>query len=354
MPGARCGGTWARTQSWLSKFYAFARKVCKQSGRIRSDLQCLASNVMCRHFITEIAGENKGSSRPRSARTALSAERQRRGLISLNSDHAIAAVVTGAESAAPYTKKQSAGLTLAMVKCIISKWGRSPSWFCRQVATIVAAGFVSIMRLGELCGLLRSGIVAVFKDGSERPLARMKRIPAVTELRGLLLHLPWRKNHRDQDCYVPLACPKAVQLFLHHIGTLRRHGSKSRYVFPSRKGRRINKHNHVGAQSVVKALQHALTECVPLMTRAWAKCYTGHSLRVGGSNHMRKVGVSDDVHRRLGGWMTLVAAQGYMALSPREQFRYTLKLAKSKRRCGMSQHRARRELTALRARNCIR
>ena len=353
MPGARCGGTWARTQSWLSKFYAFARKICRQSGKVRSDSQCLASNVMCRHFVASIAEEQKGSSRPRSARAVLSAERQRRGWTSLNSDRAIAAVVAGAESAAPYTKKQSAGLTVAMVRCIVRKWGRSSSWFRRQVAVVIAAGFVSIMRLGEICSLLRSGVVAVFADGSERPLCRMKTLPKATELKGLLLHLPWRKNHRTQDCFVPLACPKAVKLFLGQFATLRGQASKSRYVFPSRRGRHINEHNHVGQQSMVKALQHALRECVPLITIKWSKCYTGHSLRVGGSNHMRKMGISDDVHRRLGGWMTLVAAQGYMALTPREQFRYTLKMAKSKRKCGLSQRQARRELATLRARSSI-
>ena len=47
---------------------------------------------------------------------------------------------------------------------------------------------------------------------------------------------------------------------------------------------------------------------------------------------MRRLGIADEVHRRLGGWMTLVAAQGYMALSAREQFKYTLKLAQAKKR----------------------
>ena len=42
---------------------------------------------------------------------------------------------------------------------------------------------------------------------------------------------------------------------------------------------------------------------------------------------MRKIGIADDVHRRLGGWMTLVAAQGYMALSAREKLAYTVRLA---------------------------
>ena len=76
-----------------------------------------------------------------------------------------------------------------------------------------------------------------------------------------------------------------------------------------------------------------MRECVPLMTRKWSKLYTGHALRVGGSNHiMRKLGIADDVQRRLGGWMTLAAAQGYMTLSAREKLTYTLKLTAERRR----------------------
>ena len=111
----------------------------------------------------------------------------------------------------------------------------------------------------------------------------------------------------------------------------------------------MNDNNHVSQQSVVKAMRHALTECVPLMTRAWAKCYSGHALRVGGSNHMRRLGVEDDIHRRMGGWMTLVAAQGYMALTPSEQFKYTVTLAKSKqRRAGLSRHQSLKALVRVR------
>ena len=47
---------------------------------------------------------------------------------------------------------------------------------------------------------------------------------------------------------------------------------------------------------------------------------------------MRKIGVANDIHRRMGGWMSLVAAQGYMALSSREKLAYTLKLAAKQQR----------------------
>ena len=47
---------------------------------------------------------------------------------------------------------------------------------------------------------------------------------------------------------------------------------------------------------------------------------------------MRKIEIADDVQRRLGGWMTLVAALGYMALSACEKLAYTLKLTGRQRR----------------------
>ena len=43
---------------------------------------------------------------------------------------------------------------------------------------------------------------------------------------------------------------------------------------------------------------------------------------------MRQLGIADDVHRRLGGWMSLTSSQGYMQLAPHKQFGYTLRLAK--------------------------
>ena len=58
-----------------------------------------------------------------------------------------------------------------------------------------------------------------------------------------------------------------------------------------------------------------------------AKAYAGHSLRVGGSTHMRRCGVDEHVHRSLGGWASLTSAAHYIQLSPIEQFAYTRGLA---------------------------
>ena len=332
LPFARSGGTWARKGSWLQKFFAFANKVCRESGKVRTEDECLRSKVMCRHFITFVAGEGKGVTRARSARAVLSAARQKLGVPPLSDDPTISAVVDGAEAANPRTKKQSAGLTATMVKMVANGWGASSSWFALQVALIVTLGFVSLMRLGEIRKIYFDGVRVVFNDGSESLVAELQSWPAVEEIKGLLFHLPWRKNHKHLDCWVPVACPLTIKLFLRHVRLRVKSKCRSRFLFPARRGQKMHNKNPVGHQSVVSAMRHALCECVPLMTRKWAKLYTGHALRVGGSNHMRKIGIADDVHRRLGGWMTLVAAQGYMALSAREKLAYTLKLAGRQRR----------------------
>ena len=79
-------------------------------------------------------------------------------------------------------------------------------------------------------------------------------------------------------------------------------------------------------------MQWTLRECVTGMNAKWASQYTGHVMRVGGSNEMRKQGVDDEVHRRMGGWMTMTAAQGYMSLSAQERLRLTLRQVMTKGR----------------------
>ena len=110
----------------------------------------------------------------------------------------------------------------------------------------------------------------------------------------------------------------------------------------------MNPTNWVGEQTWVKSMRDALEDCVPLMTPRWSSLYSGHAMRVGGSNHMRRIGIADDVHRRMGGWMSLTSSQGYMALTPAEQFRYTVSLAgKRARRSALSPAAARAVLSVL-------
>jgi len=175
MPLAGSQRSWAKKAKWVSLFLTFATRVSRQAGKYRTDQQLLASDNMCRHFIQHVADEQKGSTRPRSARRAvLSAQRKRLGFVSLSEDADISAVVKAAEAEAPKTKKQAAGLTAVMLRCITRKWGWHRRWWERQCATVFALGFVSLMRLGEIYTLGRDGIRVTYKDGSEEDLHKAR------------------------------------------------------------------------------------------------------------------------------------------------------------------------------------
>ena len=75
------------------------------------------------------------------------------------------------------------------------------------------------MRLGEIVSLRRNAIKVVLKDGSESDLRDMKEFPS--EVTGLLLHLPWRKNHVTQDCWIPVACDQVIHSIFQQVTTLR-------------------------------------------------------------------------------------------------------------------------------------
>ena len=63
--------------------------------------------------------------------------------------------------------------------------------------------------------------------------------------------------------------------------------------------------------------------------------YAGHSMRVGGSNHLRRLPDFDpEVHRQLGGWASLACARSYMSLPADEQFKVTRKLGLAEREPG--------------------
>ena len=88
----------------------------------------------------------------------------------------------------------------------------------------------------------------------------------------------------------------------------------------------MNPTNHVANTSVKNALRKALREVCGL-DKDQAKLFSGHSMRVGGSNYIRRLGVSDEVHRLMGGWATLASARGYFQLLATEQFAMAHKFA---------------------------
>ena len=173
----------------------------------------------------------------------------------------------------------------------------------------------------------------VFKNGKEVNASKLARVPRLREVEGVFLHLRWRKANQAHSVSVPVACKTAITLLLRHLCQLRKVGRTAGPLFPSRQGRvnpKMHPENSVSTSSVRDALRKALREVCGL-SREQARLFSGHSMRVGGSNYIRRLGVSDEVHRLLGGWATLSSSRGYFQLLASEQFAMAHKFALKER-----------------------
>jgi len=262
------------------------------------------------------------------ARRALSAQRLREGSPSLNDDVDISRLIAGIRNSQPRTPHQVESIGVDDVELVAASWGRCLDWTKRQVGTVMSVGFYTIMRLGELLRVKRVGVRVVFVDANraEQSLSVLAVVPDAKSVAGLLIHVVWRKSRQDRDAWVPLAVPSAVALVLRQEQSLRSLRSSSARLFPSNQYGKPHRRNHLSSKAWIKWMRRALVEQCG-MSVVEAKADAGHSLRVGGSTHMRGCGLDEQVHRSLGGWASLTSAAHYLQLSPSEQFAYTRRLA---------------------------
>ena len=76
---------------------------------------------------------------------------------------------------------------------------------------------------------------------------------------------------------------------------------------------------HISVQSFRALIRLALVECCNLTTEQAAEFGT-HSLRIGAMELLRSKGVPAEIRQQLGGWMSAVAALGYLQLPVTAQF----------------------------------
>ena len=334
---ARYKGAWKRSLRWVREFQQFAKAMCLDSARKFNFKECLANEQLFYLFLVDVANAEKGSTRPVSARRALNRQRRLTHLSSLNDNPHISALIEGVRNAAPKLRKQMESLDICDVDAVVFTWGDSHCWWQRMVALMIGVGFLTLMRCGELVRLLREGVVLVLKSGGEVNPRTSAVLPSADLCSGMLLLVSWRKSKQAANAWLPVSCPRTVELMIKHELVLREMLCTSRYCFPARRktGRASfdapKQRNHMGTSSFVRLMKDAMRE-VCQVEDAELKLYGGHSLRVGGSNFMRWLKVDEDVHKALGGWAHLVSAKEYMQRSPEEQFQLTRSLAVQRKR----------------------
>ena len=146
----------------------------------------------------------------------------REGSASLNSDHDISLLLDGVRRNQHKSKHQVESLDVNDVSVIAATLSQSFKWQEHQLGVMIALGFLTIMRLGELQRVRRRGVRVVCKTGGERALSDFVYLPRVNEVNGLLIHLVWCKSTQEVDAWVPLSCETTIQRLLNHEQTLRK------------------------------------------------------------------------------------------------------------------------------------
>ena len=337
LPLAAHNRFWQRALRWLKEFEEWARRFRRRYARekkitlqVQSLKEMLAQVELCRLFIASLFKQKVGFSVPRAARRHLSGARRRLGHTSLNLDELLCDLIRGYERSMPRQVVQALSLEVDDVQRIAEAWGRSGNWWKVQQALLIALGFVGIFRMIEVRTLKIDSVQVVFYGGREVCLQKLHVLPKASAVKGIFVHLKWRKAQQCHNTWVPVACSTVIGLLLRHIKLMRRDGKYAGPLFTSRtrRGGRRSEGNWVDHKAAVESLREALVETCG-MTVPQSKLYKGHSLRVGGSNHIRKLGIADEVHRLLGGWVSLVSSHRYFQLGEDEQLdraeKYALK-----------------------------
>ena len=330
LPLARDPNYYGRALRFMDEFEAFASRMLRSEAgwSAKEALQLTMQELLANEELIELyilALATKGDtamSVPGEARRYLSAARERLGLSSIVDEAgAIADVVRAHKRKTPKQRRQAQSIHDDDVRDINRVYGCSKDAWEVQVACLVSLGFVALQRLGELLRVRLEGVRFVLRGGGEVVASELKRLPRRAEVQGAFIHIGWTKARQFHDAWIAVACTDTLRVLLRHVGILRREGRTEGPLFPSRP--------HVGGfRSMSKAMdtdagRRAIRTALVKVCgypREYAMLVGGHSLRVGGSNYCRRLGISSEVHRLLGGWASLQSSLEYMQLTSDERF----------------------------------
>ena len=193
------------------------------------------------------------------------------------------------------------------------------------MATMVVVGFYRLLRLGELRCIPASGLRYILTTGEEAPAADHE--PSPHTVKTILLLVCWRKQHNQMFAWIPVSGRRSITMLLRQRARVRTAGAA--FLFPSRVRHRfshkralMNKRNPIAPTQFIKELRAGLRATVLRGSTSAvqiASSFRGHSLRVGGLNELRKLGVDSETRRLLGGWSSVMSQSRYEQLSIAER-----------------------------------
>lgn len=334
-------GNLSRTCSYVDLFRSFATWMCAQQQIPFNEMDCIQDNELVEMWISTVAAENKGKTRPASARTALNTLRKLHNLTELPVGGTITKLCKGATRVAATTTKQTLCIHRDNVKKIADAYSRRSFWFLRQIGTITVVGFVLLLRFGEARKLLKMGIRIITIHLQELTPCYISfggachvlpNLPPLQQVRAIDFCITSRKTSTTHSSWITASDRTLCGLILQHLATLRELGHVGKFLFPSRQrsaGTWIpNPTNPISGKTYVNCIRLALREVCHLPEDV-CQGYTGHLLRVGGNNFVRKSDLTEDINRQLGDWASLSSCRGYNQLLISEKLKITDKLTLS-------------------------
>ena len=154
---------------------------------------------------------------PRDCRRYLNAVYNRLGFSTLNTDLRLWDLIRGYERSTPRTAVQALSLHLDDVQRITTTYGDSGNWFDVQQALTTSLGYVALLRLIELLDIKIEGIKLMMFAGRDISPSEAEVLPHATQVKGLFVHIKWRKATQAHDAWIPVACRTTITLMLHQL-----------------------------------------------------------------------------------------------------------------------------------------
>ena len=316
-----------RKCAWLDKFFAFAADMYRQQGLPYNTREAIADDELAEMFISEVAAEDKGKTRPASARAAINTKRAILSLPKLPVGGAITNTCTAALRNEAATIKQTLSIHVDRIRQIVTTYGTSPRWDRRMLSLITALGFAALLRLIEVRSIRKLHVKLVLHSFHEvSPCFTLDNVhfhvahslPRLTDVRAILVCIGPRKTTKKHGSWITISDPTVCSMLIVHLHYLRAVEHTGKFLFPSRKSKGSgwvpHPCNPINRVSYVALIRLALHDVCGI---PWDVClgYTGHLLRVGGNNFILQTkGLSEDVNRQLGDWCSTVSCRSYNQL----------------------------------------
>ena len=229
----------------------------------------------------------------------------------------------GVLRSAPHAPSGALPFPGVLLIAIMDAWEFSPRWWERMTAIILLISFISLLRGAGILTVPANTVTWILGLTESMTPPRPR-----TDYTGVLLLVPARKSRQSQPSWVPVKRGRSTDMLARFVRWRSRRAGNNKFLFPSR-SRRFTKgrlawvphhSNRLSQGSFVTLMRQALMQ-VCGMSEANAKRFTLHSLRVGGINYYKRIGVPIRNRAAMASHKSIETSRGYLRMLPSEQIR---------------------------------